>query len=239
MSSGGRRLYPDFLKRAFDLLLSLAAIVCLSPLLLLLAAAGAVAMRGNPFFSQPRPGRDERIFRILKFRTMTDARDAEGNLLPDAERLNAYGRFLRSTSLDELPELFNVARGDMALVGPRPQLVRDMVFMTPEQRRRHSVRQGISGLAQVNGRNAVSWEAKLAFDLEYVRDITFLGDLKILLATVAGVFGREGIVEEGSATATDFGDYLLASGKIGRDEYERGQEEAKRLLEAAAAGRRE
>ena len=239
MSSGGRRLYPDFLKRAFDLLLSLAAIVCLSPLLLLLAAAGAVAMRGNPFFSQPRPGRDERIFRILKFRTMTDARDAEGNLLPDAERLNAYGRFLRSTSLDELPELFNVARGDMALVGPRPQLVRDMVFMTPEQRRRHSVRQGISGLAQVNGRNAVSWEAKLAFDLEYVRDITFLGDLKILLATVSGVFGREGIVEEGSATATDFGDYLLASGKIGRDEYERGQEEAKRLLEAAAAGRRE
>ena len=170
---------------------------------------------------------------------MTDARDAEGNLLPDAERLNAYGRFLRSTSLDELPELFNVARGDMALVGPRPQLVRDMVFMTPEQRRRHSVRQGISGLAQVNGRNAVSWEAKLAFDLEYVRDITFLGDLKILLATVSGVFGREGIVEEGNATATDFGDYLLASGKIGRDEYERGQEEAKRLLEAAAAGRRE
>ena len=239
MSSGGRRLYPDFLKRAFDLLLSLAAIVCLSPLLLLLAAAGAIAMRGNPFFSQPRPGRDERIFRILKFRTMTDARDAEGNLLPDAERLNAYGRFLRSTSLDELPELFNVARGDMALVGPRPQLVRDMVFMTPEQRRRHSVRQGISGLAQVNGRNAVSWEAKLAFDLEYVRDITFLGDLKILLATVSGVFGREGIVEEGNATATDFGDYLLASGKIGRDEYERGQEEAKRLLEAAAAGRRE
>ena len=231
-------MYLRIVKPLLDFLGALLLLAALWPLLLLLAAVGAVAMRGNPFFSQPRPGKDERIFRILKFRTMSSARDAEGNLLPDGRRLNAYGRFLRSTSLDELPELLNILAGRMSFVGPRPQLVRDMVFMTPEQRRRHSVRQGLTGLAQVNGRNAVSWDAKFAFDLEYVRRVTFPGDLKILLATLSGVFRREGIVEEGNDTATDFGDFLLASGRIGREEYDRGQEEAKRLLEAAGAGER-
>lgn len=239
MNFAGRRLYADFLKRVLDFLLALAAIVLLSPLLLALTVLGAVMMHGNPFFAQPRPGRGERVFLLVKFRTMTDASDADGNLLPDEARLNAYGRFLRASSLDELPELLNVVRGDMALVGPRPQLVRDMVFMTPEQRRRHSVRQGITGLAQVNGRNAVSWEEKLDRDLEYVRDITFPGDLKILLATVSKVLRREGVAEEGRETATDFGDYLLASGKIDRSEYDRGQEEAKRLLDAAVGRARE
>ena len=226
-------MYLRIVKPLLDFLGALLLLAALWPLLLLLAAVGAVAMRGNPFFSQPRPGKDERIFRILKFRTMSSARDAEGNLLPDGLRLNAYGRFLRSTSLDELPELLNILSGRMSFVGPRPQLVRDMVFMTPEQRRRHSVRQGLTGLAQVNGRNAVSWDAKLAFDLEYVRRVTFFGDLKILLATVSGVFRREGVVEEGSDTATDFGDFLLASGRIGREEYDRGQAEAKKLISEA------
>ena len=133
-------------------------------------------MHGNPFFTQPRPGKDEKIFKLIKFRTMTNEKDAQGNLLPDDVRLNSYGKFLRSTSLDELPELFNILKGDMAVIGPRPQLVRDMVFMTAEQRRRHTVRQGLSGLAQVNGRNAVTWESKIAYDLQYIGRITFLGD---------------------------------------------------------------
>lgn len=200
----------------------------------MLAFIGIIMMRGNPFFTQLRPGKDERIFKMVKFRTMTDARDASGNHLPDDKRLNAYGRFLRSTSLDELPELFDILRGDMSFVGPRPQLVRDMVFMTPEQRRRHSVRQGLSGLAQVNGRNAVSWEKKIEYDLEYIDHITFWGDVKIIFQTIyKAFFKRSDITEENSDTATDLGDYLLASGKITREEYDRGQEEAKKLISEA------
>lgn len=187
-------------------------------------------MKGNPFFTQPRPGKGERIFRLVKFRTMTNERDAQGNLLPDDVRLNSYGKFLRSTSLDELPELFNILKGDMAVIGPRPQLVRDMVFMTPEQRKRHTVRQGLSGLAQVNGRNAVTWETKINYDLEYIKHITFLGDVKIILTTLGKVFKRDGITEENCDTATDLGDYLLASGKITREQYDRGQAEAKKLI---------
>ena len=166
------RLYANHLKRFFDLCCAALAIVCLSPLLVALTLLGAVKMKGNPFFTQPRPGLNEKIFRLVKFRTMTNEKDASGNLLPDDKRLNAYGKFLRSTSLDELPELFNILKGDMAVIGPRPQLVRDMVFMTPEQRKRHTVRQGLSGLAQINGRNAVTWEAKIGYDLEYIRKIT-------------------------------------------------------------------
>ena len=147
-------MYANNLKRILDFFCALAAICCLSPLLVALTLVGAVKMHGNPFFTQPRPGKDEKIFRLVKFRTMTNARDASGKLLPDDVRLTAYGKFLRSTSLDELPELFNILKGDMAVIGPRPQLVRDMVFMTPEQRKRHTVRQGLSGLAQINGRNA-------------------------------------------------------------------------------------
>ena len=221
------------MKRVLDFFCALAAIVCLSPLLVLLTVVGAVKMRGNPFFTQPRPGKDEKIFKLIKFRTMTNERDAQGNLLPDDVRLNAYGKFLRSTSLDELPELFNILKGDMAVIGPRPQLVRDMVFMTPEQRKRHAVRQGLSGLAQVNGRNAVTWEAKIGYDLEYIKKITFLGDVKIILTTLGKVFKRDGISEEGCDTATDLGDYLLASGKISREQYDRGQEWAKKLIAEA------
>ena len=224
-------MYANNLKRILDFFCALAAICCLSPLMLVLTVVGAFKMKGNPFFTQPRPGKDEKIFRLVKFRTMTNARDASGKLLPDDVRLTAYGKFLRSTSLDELPELFNILKGDMAVIGPRPQLVRDMVFMTPEQRKRHTVRQGLSGLAQINGRNAVTWEKKIEYDLEYIKKITFLGDVKIILTTLNKAFiKRSDITEEGSDTATDLGDYLLASGRITREEYDRGQEEAKRLI---------
>ena len=224
------RLYANHLKRLIDFCCAALAIVCLSPLLVALTFLGAIKMKGNPFFTQPRPGLNEKIFRLVKFRTMTNEKDASGNLLPDDKRLNAYGKFLRSTSLDELPELFNILKGDMAVIGPRPQLVRDMVFMTPEQRKRHTVRQGLSGLAQINGRNAVTWEAKIGYDLEYIRKITLLGDIRIILATLGKVFKRDGITEEGCDTATDLGDYLLESGKITREQYDQGQAEAKQLI---------
>ena len=223
-------MYAHCLKRVFDFICALAAIVCLSPLLFMLALVGAIMMKGNPFFTQPRPGKDEKIFRLVKFRTMTDERDASGEHLPDDVRLNAYGKFLRSTSLDELPELFNILRGDMSVIGPRPLLVRDMVFMTPEQRKRHTVRQGLSGLAQVNGRNVVNWEKKIEYDLEYIQNITFFGDVKIILTTLHKVFKRDGITEENCDTATDLGDYLLAHGRISQEEYDRGQAEALRLI---------
>ena len=227
-------MYSRCLKRFFDFCCALAAICCLSPLLVVLTLLGAVKMKGNPFFSQPRPGKDEKIFKLVKFRTMTNEKDANGKLLPDDVRLTAYGKFLRSTSLDELPELFNILKGDMAVIGPRPQLVRDMVFMTPEQRKRHTVRQGLSGLAQINGRNAVTWETKIAYDLEYIKKITFLGDVKIILTTLNKAFiKRSDITEENCDTATDLGDYLLASGRITREEYDRGQEEAKKLIAEA------
>ncbi len=227
-------MYANGLKRVLDFFCALAAICCLSPLLVVLTVLGAVKMRGNPFFMQPRPGKGEKVFRLVKFRTMTNEKDANGKLLPDDVRLTAYGKFLRSTSLDELPELFNILKGDMAVIGPRPQLVRDMVFMTPEQRRRHTVRQGLSGLAQINGRNAVTWEKKIEYDLEYIKKITFLGDVKIILTTIVKAFiKRDGITEEGSDTATDLGDYLLAAGRITREEYDCGQEEAKKLIQEA------
>lgn len=227
-------MYANGLKRILDFFCALAAICCLSPLLVFLTVVGAVKMKGNPFFTQPRPGKDERIFKLVKFRSMTNEKDASGKLLPDDVRLNAYGKFLRSTSLDELPELFNILKGDMAVIGPRPQLVRDMVFMTPEQRKRHSVRQGLSGLAQISGRNAITWESKIDFDLQYIKKITFWGDVKIILTTLNKAFiKRSDITEEDCDTATDLGDYLLASGKITREEYDRGQVEAKRLIAEA------
>ncbi len=224
-------MYKNCFKRIIDFFCALAAIICLSPVLVVLMILGAVKMKGNPFFTQPRPGKDERIFKLIKFRTMTNARDAQGNLLPDDVRLTRYGKFLRSTSLDELPELFNILKGDMAVIGPRPQLVRDMVFMTPEQRKRHSVRQGLSGLAQVNGRNAISWESKINYDLQYIENITFFGDLKIILTTLVKAFiKRSDITEENCDTATDLGDYLLETNRITQAEYDESQKLAKKLI---------
>lgn len=223
-------MYAKYFKRVIDFCLSLIGLIVLLPLLLLLMLLGAVFMGGNPFFTQERPGKDEKIFKLIKFRTMDNRKDKDGNLLPDEVRLNKYGRFLRSTSLDELPELINILKGDMAIVGPRPQLVRDMVFMTPEQRRRHSVRQGLTGWAQVNGRNGISWEDKFKYDLEYVDKISFLFDVKIIIMTVATVFKRDGITMEDMATAMDLGDYLLSKKFIDRLEYEKKQDEARLLL---------
>lgn len=227
-------MYKNFFKRIIDFFCALAAIVCLSPVLVLLIILGFIKMKGNPFFFQPRPGKDERIFKLIKFRTMTNETDSDGNLLPDEVRLNGYGKFLRSTSLDELPELFNILKGDMAVIGPRPQLVRDMVFMTPGQRKRHTVRQGLSGLAQVNGRNAITWESKIDYDLQYIENITFLGDVKIILTTLNKAFiKRADITEENCDTATDLGDYLLATGRISQTEYDEGQKLAKKLIAEA------
>lgn len=223
-------MYAKYIKRLLDIALSLCGMIVLSPVLLILTIVGAIKMKGNPFFTQLRPGKDERIFRLIKFRSMTCEKDMEGNLLPDEKRLTAYGKFLRGSSMDELPELFNILIGDMSIVGPRPQLVRDMVFMTPEQRKRHTVRQGLTGLAQVSGRNALRWERKLECDLEYVSNITFLGDLKIILMTFVRVFKKEGITEDGAATATDYGDYLLSIGAVTKEEYKRKQEEAVSIL---------
>ena len=230
-------MYAKYIKRIFDFTLSLCGLIVLSPVLLVLTVLGAYKMKGNPFFTQPRPGKDGKIFNLIKFRSMTCEVDAEGNPLPDEVRLTRYGKLLRSSSLDELPELLNILKGDMAIVGPRPLLVRDMVFMTPEQNRRHTVRQGLTGLAQVSGRNAISWDAKLDYDQEYVKNITFLEDLKILFRTVGKVFHREGISEEGVSTATDLGDYLLQAGRVTREEYDAKQQEAKALLNDFSKGR--
>lgn len=223
-------MYANCFKRVLDFLLSLCALTVLSPLLLALTVIGAIAMKGNPFFTQLRPGKDERIFKLIKFRTMTCETDADGKPLPDEQRLTAYGKFLRTSSLDELPELFNILIGDMSIVGPRPQLVRDMVFMTPEQRLRHTVRQGLTGLAQVNGRNNMTWEQKLTYDLQYIENITLIEDVKIFFKTVGKVFRQDGINEEGNATAEDFGDYLLRKGAVNREEYLAKQKEAEALL---------
>ena len=230
-------MYAKFFKRAIDLVLSFLALIILSPLLLILTVVGAIVMKGDPFFVQKRPGMidkktgKERIFSLIKFRTMTNEKDGDGNLLPDEKRLVSYGKFLRSTSLDELPSLINIFIGQLSIVGPRPQLVRDMVFMSAEQRRRHNVRPGLTGLAQINGRNNITWERKLEYDLRYIdKDITFIGDVKIILKTIVKVFKRSDIVREGTASDLDFGDWLLQEGKINRMQYERKQLEAKELL---------
>ena len=236
--------YRQFFKRFWDIVLSGFAIIILSPLLLVLIILGRIKMKGNPFFVQSRPGKKgkdgkEKIFNLIKFRSMTEEKDANGNYLPDDVRLTKYGRILRSTSLDELPELFNIFRGDMSIVGPRPQLVRDMVFMTDEQRKRHDVLPGLTGLAQVRGRNTSKWEDRLNNDLEYVKNVSFLLDIKIVLLTVLKVLKKEGISEEGESTSTDFGDYLLATGKITKEIYEKKQIGANNILKAFELSKKE
>lgn len=229
-------MYEKCFKRILDLTVSVIALFLLSPILFVLALVGAIVLKGNPFFVQPRPGKKgkdgkERIFYLIKFRTMNNQRDASGKLLPDAKRLGKYGKFLRKASLDELPSLLNIIAGELSLVGPRPQLVRDMTFMSAEQRRRHNVRPGLTGLAQVNGRNRISWEEKLSYDLQYIDGgITFAKDVKILLKTVVKVLQRCDIVKEGTVSDVDYGDWLLGKGKIDKAEYETKQTEAKDLL---------
>lgn len=223
-------IYARYIKRLLDILLSGCALIVLSPVLLITAILVRIKLGSPVIFCQERPGKGEKIFKMYKFRSMTDARGENGELLPDEVRLTPFGKKLRSTSLDELPELWNIFKGDMSIVGPRPQLVRDMVFMTPEQRRRHSVTPGLTGLAQVSGRNAISWEDKLAADLRYIQHITFWGDVKIVLLTVKKVLCREDISADGMDTAEDLGDYLLRTGEVSEDEYEEKQMESRELL---------
>ncbi|WP_033169825.1 sugar transferase [Selenomonas sp. ND2010] len=189
-------MYAKYIKRIMDFILSLSAIVVLSPLLMSLTIIGGIKMKGNPFFTQERPGRREKVFKLIKFRTMTNAKDKDGTLLPDEVRLNGYGKFLRSTSLDELPELFNICKGDMSIIGPRPLLVQYLPYYTEIEKHRHDVRPGLSGLAQVNGRNLVKWDQRLAMDVEYVNNITFMGDVQIIFKTIKKVFAKEDIATD-------------------------------------------
>ena len=207
-------LYRPFYKRFYDILLSAVAIVVLSPLLLVLTVLGAIKMGGNPIFAQERPGKKEKIFRLIKFRTMTNKRGPDGELLPDSERLTGYGRFLRATSLDELPELFNIFVGQMSIVGPRPLLAQYLPLYNEEQKKRHSVRPGLTGLAQVSGRNAITWEQKFEKDLDYVCRRSLWLDIKILWMTVVKVFRRDGISHAENVTMTPF------AGNIEEDERE-------------------
>ena len=228
--------YEKYIKRGMDVVCATAAIVCFSPLYLGVAALVKIKLGSPVLFTQDRPGligKDgkENIFKMYKFRTMTDEKDEDGNLLPDEVRLTKFGKWLRSTSLDELPEAFNILNGTMSVIGPRPQLVRDMVFMTDEQRMRHTAKPGLSGLAQVNGRNAISWEDKINWDLKYIENVSFLGDTKIIFETVKKAFiKQEGITQDDMATAEDLGDYLLRTEKVDKSAYEEKQHIAKKIL---------
>lgn len=199
-----KRMYDRLIKRLIDLILSGLALLVLSPLYLILAILVRVKLGSPVLFSQERPGKNEKVFRMYKFRSMTDARDANGDLLPDEERLTHFGMMLRATSLDELPELWNIFKGDMSIVGPRPLLVRYLPRYNERQRRRHEVRPGLTGWAQVNGRNAISWEQKFEYDVEYVEKESFWLDIKILFMTVGKVLHRSGISQEGNATMEEF-----------------------------------
>lgn len=223
-------IYEKYFKRLLDIICSCAGIMMFSWLYLIIAILVKIKLGSPVLFKQPRPSKGEKIFYIYKFRSMTNEKDENGNLLPDEKRLTSFGRWLRESSLDELPELFSIMKGDMGFCGPRPLLVRDMTFMTEKYRKRHNVRPGLTGLAQVNGRNDIDWEDKLNYDIEYVDNITFLGDMKIILQTVLKVFKHEGISEEGMATAADYGDYLLDKGVVSKSEYDLKQEEAKNIL---------
>ncbi len=197
-------MYAKFVKRFLDILFSSLIIVLFSWLYVVLIVLGAIFMGGNPFFVQERPGKDGVIFKLIKFRTMDNRKDKEGNLLPDEFRLNKYGRFLRTSSLDEIPEMFNILKGDMSFVGPRPLLVRYLDRYNEEQKHRHDVKPGLTGYAQAHGRNAISWEDKFAMDVWYTKHVTFVCDLKIIIDTVKTVIAKEGISSETSATMEEF-----------------------------------
>lgn len=228
--------YEKYVKRAIDVTCATGAIVVFSPIYLGVAVLVRTKLGSPVLFTQDRPGLvgpdgKETVFKMYKFRSMTDERDENGDLLPDEVRLTKFGKWLRNTSLDELPEAFNILNGTMSVIGPRPQLVRDMVFMSKEQRMRHTAKPGLSGLAQVNGRNAISWEDKMNWDLKYIKKVTFKEDLKIILDTVKKAFiKQEGITQDDMATAEDLGDYLLRTEKVDQAEYECGQRKAKKIL---------
>ena len=223
--------YEKYMKRPLDIIGAIFVLLLFSWLYAIIALLVRIKLGSPVLFVQPRPGKNERIFNLYKFRTMTDETDVDGKLLSDAERLTPFGKKLRETSLDELPEAFNILRGEMSFIGPRPLLVRDMVFMTPVQRMRHCVRPGLSGLAQVNGRNAISWEDKLNYDIAYIQNMSFIEDVKIGVKTILyAILSHHGISENGKATADDLGDYLLNRGKITFNEYMQKQQDARYIL---------
>lgn len=228
--------YEKYVKRVFDVVCATGALIVFSPLYLVVAGLVKVKLGSPILFTQDRPGMvdedgKEIIFKMYKFRTMTDERNEKGELLSDDDRLTKFGKWLRNTSLDELPEAFNILNGTMSVVGPRPQLIRDMVFMSEKQRMRHTAKPGLSGLAQVNGRNAITWEDKLNWDLKYIEKISFVGDIKIIIDTVKKAFiKQEGISQDNMATAEDFGDYLLRIDKIDKKNYYKKQKIAEEIL---------
>lgn len=237
--------YERYIKRLFDIICSLLAIICFSWLYFILAILVRIKLGSPVLFKQPRPGMadektgEERIFDMYKFRTMSDERSADGDLLPDEERLGKFGRVLRGSSLDELPEAFNILKGDMSIVGPRPQLVKDMVFMSDEIRRRHTAKPGLSGLAQVMGRNAIGWDEKFKWDLQYIEQINFWNDLKIIGLTVMKVFGAKTADSSEETDVTwDYGDSLLYEKKITQEKYDALQVHARNLIEAHERGKK-
>ena len=197
-------IYAKYIKRAMDCFLSFCAIVVLSPIMIILTAVGAIAMKGNPFFTQLRPGKNERIFRLIKFRTMSCQTDKDGNLLPDEKRLTKYGKFLRSTSLDELPELINILKGDMAVIGPRPLLPEYLPYYTETERHRHDVGPGLTGLAQINGRNSIKWDERFKLDIDYVENISFKKDFELIIKTILKVLNRADVSENTNLTEGNF-----------------------------------
>ena len=197
-------MYQKYIKRLLDIVLSFVAIIILSPIYIIVGILVLIFLGSPIIFKQERPGKNEKIFTLYKFRTMTSKKDKDGNLLPDEKRLTKFGKFLRSTSLDELPELFNILKGDMSIIGPRPLLVEYLKYYNKEEKHRHDVRPGLTGLAQVNGRNTQTWEERFKYDVEYVNNITFVNDIKIIFKTIVVVFKREGINEAGSATKEPF-----------------------------------
>ena len=209
-------MYAKCFKRVIDFVLSFIGLIVLSPIFLILIVLGAIFMKGNPFFTQQRPGKNEKIFKLIKFRTMDNRKDKDGKLLPDEVRLNKYGRFLRSTSLDELPELFNILKGDMAIVGPRPLLVSYLPWYTEKERHRHDVRSGLTGLAQVNGRNFLDWDHRLALDVQYVKNITFLGDIRIILKTVEKFVKKQDIAVDTNKVEPNFAEERKLRAKGGK-----------------------
>lgn len=228
-----RGFYEKYIKRILDIICSLLAIIVFCWLYAIIAIIVRIKMGSPVLFKQPRPGLikngKEVIFDMYKFRSMTDERDENGELLPDEQRLPAFGKMLRATSLDELPEAFNILKGDMSIIGPRPQLVRDMVFMSDEVRMRHTAKPGLSGLAQINGRNAVTWEQKFEWDLKYIEKISFVNDLKIVMKTALKVFSKGESKDELDVTL-DYGDALLRDGKVSKEKYESLQSYARSLL---------
>ena len=214
------KIYSSYVKRSLDFFIALIGIIITSPIMMIVAILVKTKLGSPIVFSQKRPGKNEKTINIHKFRSMTDAKDSNGYLLPDDQRMTKFGKFLRSTSLDELPQLFSILKGDMSLIGPRPQSYENVLFMTKEQRKRHTVTPGLTGLAQINGRNAITWDKKLEYDLKYIDNITFLGDLKIFFHTITYVLKREDITSEGNVTTETVGQFLLRTNQITQKEYD-------------------